>query len=133
MDFYTQFATDEKAEVEGVWVPVNPKARIKVARLGNPRHRECVRRKTALYKMAGSATTIPDEVWAQISREAVAETILVDWDGEGVTRDGKPVPYSKEEALKLICARKDFYQLVITLAENMDTFRVNGEAVLAKN
>jgi hypothetical protein len=131
MDLYRQFQTDDQKEVDGVWVPLSATARIKVARMGNPRYRECIKKKSAPYRQAGLATEIPAEVYQQLVREAVAETILVGW--EGLTTDGKKVPYTRETALKFCTDLKDFYSLVLTASDSMETFRVNGQAVLEKN
>ena len=131
MDLYEKYKTDEDKEVEGAWVPLSATARIKVARMGNTRYRECMRKKSAPYRQSGIANTIPPEVLEQIVREAVAETILVDW--KGITTDGTDVPYSKDTSLKFCTDLKDFYNLVLTAADNMETFRVNGQAVLVGN
>lgn len=132
MDLYQHFATDEQKEVEGAWIPLSETARIRIARMGNPQYAACVKRLALPFRSGGVLDEdIPDSVWKQITREAAAETILVDW--EGVTRDGEPLPYSKEEALKLLTARKDFYGLVLTAAQNMDNFRVRAQKQLEKN
>ena len=131
MDLYKQFKTDEKKEVEGIWVPLSATARLKIARMGNTRYRECIKRLSAPYRIAGINSQIPTDVYQQIVREAVAETILVDW--EGLTTDGHPRPYSKETALLFCTELKDFYDFVLTTSDSMETFRVNGQAVLEKN
>lgn len=132
MDLYQHFATDEQKEVEGAWVPLSTTAKIKVARMNNPRYRDCVKRLSAPYRVGGlEDVDIPDDVWKQITREAVAETILTDW--AGVTKEGAPLPYSKGEALALLTARKDFYGLVVMASQNMDHYRVKAQAQLEKN
>lgn len=131
MDLYEKYKTDEEKEVEGAWVPLSATARIKVSRMGNVRYRECMRRKSAPYRTAGISNAVPNDVLEQLVREAVAETILVDW--HGITTDGRDVPYSKEQALAFCTDLKDFYNFVLTAADNMETFRVNGQAVLVGN
>ena len=131
MDLYEKFKTDEGKETEGAWVPLSATARIKVARMGNARYREYMRKKSAPYRQSGIANAVPSEVLEQIVREAVAETILVDW--AGITTDGKEIPYSKETSLLFCTDLKDFYNVVLTAADNMETFRVNGQAVLVGN
>lgn len=131
MDLYRQFKTDEQKEVGGVWVPLSATARIKVARMGNARYRDCIKRLSAPYRVTGLANQIPQEVYQQLVRDAVAETILVDWDG--ITTDGQPVPYSRETALKFCTELKDFYDFVLTAADSMETFRVQAQAQTEKN
>ena len=131
MDIFKQFQTDEKAEVEGVWIPLDATTKVKIARLQNPRHTACLKRLSTPYIKPGMRQSdIPDDVYNEIAREAVAETILVDWSG--VERDGQPVPYSKDAALEA-CRVKDFYILVVTAAGTMETFRTARLAELEKN
>ena len=131
MDLYEKYKTNEEQEVDGAWVSLSATASIKVARMGNIRYRECMRKKSAPYRQSGIANAIPPEVLEQVVREAVAETILVGW--KGITTDGVDVPYSRETSLKFCTDLKDFYNVVLTAADNMETFRVNGQAVLMGN
>ncbi len=131
MDLFKQFQTDAHAEVDGVWIPLSTTARLKIARTGNPRHQACLKRLSLPYIKPGMRMTdIPDDTYAMITREAAAETILVDWDG--ITRDQQPVPYSKAEALAAL-EMKDFYELVLTAATSLETFRAARLAELEKN
>lgn len=131
MDLYKQFQTDAKAEAEGVWIPLSATARLKIARIGNPRHQVCLKRLSLPYIKPGMRMSdIPDEMYQEIAREAVAETILVDWDG--ITREQEPLPYSKAEALAAL-KMKDFYELVVTAATTLETFRTARLAELEKN
>lgn len=131
MDLHKQFKTDEQKEVEGAWVPLSASARLRVARMGNPRYRECIKRLSAPYRTAGLASAIPPDVYQQLVREAVAETILVGW--EGITTDGHPVAYSKEAALTFCTELKDFYDFVLTACDSMETFRVAAQETTVKN
>lgn len=131
MDLYKQFQTDEKAEEEGVWIPLSSSARLKIARLTNPKYQAALKRLSKPYIKPGMRMRdLDDEVYEDITRQAVAEAILLDW--EGIEKDGQPLPYSKQEALAAI-KMKDFYELVITASGNMETFRVARLAELEKN
>lgn len=131
MDLHRQFKTDEQKEVDGAWVPLSATARLRVARMGNPRYRECIKRLSAPYRTAGLASAIPPDVYQQLVREAVAETILVGW--EGITTDGQPVPYSNAAALTYCTELKDFYDFVLTASDSMETFRVQAQETTVKN
>lgn len=132
MNLYQQFQTDEQAEVEGVWIPLDATAKIKVARLGNARHQAATKRLLAPYVTAGMRVTdIPDDQYNDVSREAMAEAILLDWDGI-VNDRNEPVPYSKAEGLAAL-KMKDFYKLVERLAGSMENFRVARQQALEKN
>lgn len=131
MDLYKQFQTDKKAEEEGVWIPLSSTARLKIARMGNPRHQAALKRLSLPYVKPGMRVSdIADDVYAEIAREAAAETILVDWDG--ITRDQQPVPYSKSDALAAL-HMSDFYELVLKASSSLETYRVARLAELEKN
>lgn len=132
MNLYRQFKTDEQKEVDGVWVPLTATARVKIARMGNARYKECIKRLTAPYRQSGVSADIPDEIYQQLARETAAETILVDWDGIE-DQDGKALPYSKKAALDAINDLKDFYVLVMSVAHDMERFKVTAQAALEKN
>jgi len=133
MNLYTQFQTDEHKEVDGTWMPLDATTRIKIARIGNAKYTACVKRLSAPYLKPGVRTTdIPDDVWTGITLEAMAETILVDWDGV-VDNNNDPVPYSKAAALTALKDLKDFKLLVAGAADSMETFRMARLAELEKN
>ena len=132
MNLRKQFQTDEKAEVDGVWVPLSATAKIKVARSGNPRHSAAMKRLTKPYLKPGMrANDIADDVFLAIAKEAMAEAILVDWDGI-VNDNDEPLPFSKHEAMVAL-EFNDFYQLVWNAANAMENYRVARLAELEKN
>lgn len=131
MDLFRQFQTDTKAEEEGVWIPLSATARLRIARIGNPRHQAALKRLSTPYVKPGMRVSdLSDDVYMQLAKEAVVEAILLDW--EGITRDQQPVPYSKTEALAVLGLR-DFYELVLNAASNLETFRTARLAELEKN
>ncbi len=132
MNLYKQFKTREQAELDGVWVQISPTARLKIARSNNPRHQASIKRLSHPYLKPGMRSTdIPDDTWEQITREAAAETILVDWDGI-VDVTEQPLPYSKAEAMKVL-ALKDFAEVVFRIANSMEHYREERIAELEKN
>ena len=92
MNTFDCFKTDAKAEVEGVWVKVprsKTGAEVRVARLGNDRAREALRR---LYRESQDREKFnPDD--RATAAKLMSETVLVDW--RNVTVDGvENVPYT---------------------------------------
>lgn len=132
MDLFKTFKTDESKEQDGVWVQLDDgKSRLKIARNLNARYRAAQQLKMQRYKMAAKVKTIPDDVWNDMFNELIAETILVDW--EGITKDGKPYPYSKENALEAIAELKDFREMVMGFAVDMDNFKQELDEGTEKN
>lgn len=132
MDIFKTFKTDESKEQDGVWVQLDDgKSRLKIARNLNARYKAAQQLKMQRYKMAAKVKTIPDDVWNDMFNELIAETILVDW--EGITRDGEPYPYSKENALQAIGELKDFREMVMGFAADMDNFKQELDETTEKN
>lgn len=115
--------TDLNRESDGVWVEIGDGARIKVARIGNPRHAAMLRRLSAPYRRQINNSTLPDDVAFRISGEAMADAILLDW--EGLELDGAPLLYSRQAAKDLLCNQqlKDFRSQVQAAAEDEEAFR----------
>jgi len=132
MDLAKTFKTDTAKEQEGTWVPLDDgTAKLKIARMNNPRYREAQQRKLQRYKMAARSKVVPDDVWEGILNELIAETILVDW--EGITNDGKPYPYSVENAKQSLTELKDFREMVLGFADDMANFKASLDEATEKN
>lgn len=125
MDLRKAFGTDRKAEEEGVWINLGDGARIKVARSSNKRYRELIRRLLKPHRAAMRSDNLPDETMEAIVIEATAEALLLDW--QGIEFDGALLPYSVENAKKVLAALPDFRDAVATYAGEMATFRAQAE------
>lgn len=131
MDLFSKFKTDAEKERDGVWVPLDGEGRIRVARTNNPLYRESLVRKVSRYKTATKSKVIPEDDWLDIVNELVAETILVGW--EGITEKGQPLPYSVENAKRVLTELKDFREMVLSIADNMDNFKEELDEGTEKN
>ncbi len=132
MDIRKAFATDRQAEQDGVWVALGEGARVKVARFNNPRHRAVLDRLRRPYRsllMAGR--DLPDDVAESMTIEATAETLLLDWDG--IEDNGTPLPFSKDNARRLLADLPDFRDAVAFLSMQAETFRREALETAAKN
>src|SRR5687767_1596968 len=117
----SKFRTDPNLESEGVWVPIGEGARIKIARSGNAKGAELFERLTDPpdIKLAIRAGTLSVEKLNEIMTEVLSQAVLLDW--EGITENGKLLPYTKENA-KRILAIKDFRKLVLDLSQEQELF-----------
>lgn len=127
-----EFRNDLNLENDGVWISLNDAAKVKVARSGNPRHSEILRRLSAPYRRQISNNSLSNDVAFKISGEALAEAILLDWEGVE-DDDGKPLPYSKSAARDLLCNRQyeaRFRNPIVAASEEVEAFRqtVIGDA-----
>lgn len=131
----SRFKTDTALEDEGVWTTIDASsdAQIRVARIGNRRYRETMARRLKPYRRALRAGTLDDSVTERITAEVLAETVLLDW--RGVSADGVPLPYSREAARDLLLdpAYRDFRDLVVELAGELDLYRERDLEAAEKN
>jgi hypothetical protein len=130
MDLKT-FKTDLKLEIEGVWFPIDEKARLKVARYGNDRFKELMSKKARPYKQSIRNDTLPDRIYDKILIEAMAETILLDW--ENIEENDTPIPYSVENAKRLLTEYKDFRDLVSNFSNEAASYRAEERQDDLKN
>lgn len=126
----TEFAIDERLEIEGVWCYIGQGASLLVARDGNPRFMEAMRKKMSTYRTQFQVDNITDEEATAILIEAIAETILLGW--KGIEDDeGKELIYSRENSIKYLTKYNDFRKLVANLSANNKRYReaIEEEAI----
>lgn len=73
-----------------------------------------------------------DEISARILREAYAEGVVVGWNNVK-DAEGKDMPFSKENVIKLFTDLPDLFADVRTQAENVSLFREEQEKADEKN
>lgn len=117
------FKTDESKSNEGVWCPVDPTTQIKIARYGNRLFQRALQREMKPYKQMIDKGALDDDTADLLLVTAMAEGILVDW--RGMTHGGEPLPYTRAAAIELLLDKKfrDFRELVVNLAQDMQLFR----------
>ncbi|MDP6698088.1 MAG: hypothetical protein QGH25_00440 [Candidatus Latescibacteria bacterium] len=124
VDIGKRYGTDETAELEGTWVDMGEGLKIKIARLNNPNYVKVHNRLMQPYRGQTMRGTMSPEVTLRITCESLAETILLDWDG--MEYNGKKLPHSTANALKVLTEFKDFREDVIFLAAEKETFRAEA-------
>lgn len=122
-----RFRTDLDREVEGVWVDIGKGAKLKIARIGNPKYKEVFSEQAKPYRRQIRSGNLSDEVAERILAKSLAETVLLDW--EGLEENGEPLPYSKKAALDLLTnpQYKDFRDLVAELGNEAELFHQKEE------
>lgn len=119
----SQLKTDLKRETEGAWVDYRPGVRLRIARVNNPNYDALLRKLGKPYRSQLRREDLAGDVLDDIVRKVFAETVLLDWEGIE-DDDGKPVPYSKEQALAYLTDIPDFYRDVQELAGQAALFRI---------
>ena len=130
-DIRKMFGTNKNAEIDGVWQDIGEKVKVKVARIGNPQYQKAFRKITKPHKQALRRGSLNDEVADKLLIKAMAKSILLDWSG--LEEDGKPVPYSYENAVRLLTDYRDFRDDVSDFANDMESFRAEEDKETEKN
>lgn len=139
MNLFKQFATDPRAEKEGVRfeIGVNSKGEtiaFQIARAGgqNTRYLKAVEAKTKPYRMQIQAGTLDNELAAKLMREVFAESVVIGWDGVE-DENGQPLQYSPEAAATLFEQLPELYALLQEQAQNVALYRKDVLDGVAKN
>lgn len=115
------FKTDKTLEEQGTWIDLSPTSKIKLARIGCKNFQQEVKKRQKPYRAMVRAGTLPDHVQTQILVGVLAETIILGW--EGFTEGGEPVPYTKDNAVRVLTESRDFRDFIVTLADDINVFK----------
>jgi hypothetical protein len=132
MDIFKSYGTDPKKTTEGVWFDLGGKAKVKVARWGKSNSKFLHALFDAGKEHPGVfERTDPEAIAVQdkILREVSAETVLLDW--EGLDWKGEPLPYSRENAIKVL-ALPEFNEVISGFAASTQKYLMDDEEVSVK-
>ncbi len=123
------FGTDAKKEQEGVWHDLGDGIRVRIARIGNPNYQKRFQAISKPHRRAIRRGTLNEEIAEQLLVQCLSETIVLDW--EGIELDDVTVPYSTENAIKILTDYKDLREYINDIANEMEGYREadNDEAV----
>ena len=131
MDVFASYATDEVAEVEGRWFPLDKKTKVLVARTGNPNYLKAIRQRMKDAQIDTEDQSDENEkLVSDLVVETMAETILLGW--KSLTMKGEDLPYSKANAIKVLSV-KGFRTRISSIADKLDSFKVKEEKELGND
>lgn len=130
MDLKKDFSTNKELEEAGAWIDIGDGGKLKIARAGNKKSIAYSRQMAKPHMAQITYGKLSDEVATELAVEVLAETILLDWDG--MTDGGKPLPYSKENALNMLRAYPDFRDLVSQISNERKTFQKEIDEAITK-
>lgn len=119
MDLDKTFGTDANLEETGVWIELDKTSSIKIARMGNKRSKEMATRLNKSAKIANKYSL--NDVGEDDLTDIIAHTVIIDW--KGIKLKGQELPFSVENAKKVLKEYKDFRGLILELSTEMETFR----------
>lgn len=125
------FGVDKNKEVDGVWENITEDIRIKIARIGNPRYQKAIQKYMRPHRRTIRRGTVDDSIIEQCVIKAMADTVLLGW--EGVEEDGKALVYSRDEAERLLTDYREFREQVSEIASELEAFRAEEDEEAEKN
>lgn len=133
MDLFSTFATDEKLEIEGRWVPFDANTSFKIARSYNKHFSRIFQRLYNANKLAIQAKgDTAEELADNIMCEVMAKTILLDWKGPVKIKGEDLGAYSIDGAKKAL-KLKGFREWVQTQADDTASYKVEQDEEDLKN
>jgi len=120
---YSEFQTNASAELDGVWVRnIGPEFHVKIARWLNRKHQKLLRRLTKPFQQQIDRETMPDDQADEIAIRAMAETVVMDWEG-ATDENGGPLAPSMENKIKLLTDLPDLREAIQVASRVQDQYR----------
>ena len=130
---YQQYQTDPTAEAEGVWVrDLAPGFHVKIARLNNPKHKAVSLRLARPFRAQIDRDTLSEEKADELVVQALAETIVMDWEG-GTDEAGAALEPTLANKVKLLTDLPDLRADIVQAAKTQDLYRAESIEAAVKN
>lgn len=116
--------TDSQKSNDGIWVDFEEGIRLKVARLHNAEYDKYLQRISKPYLRKIRTNTLNRDITADLTKQAVAKHILLDWENIE-DESGDPIPYSSEKALEFFRDPdlSELYNFVLETADANELYR----------
>lgn len=113
------FRLDKTAKSSGVWIDFGGGASIKIAAFDNPSFADAFRKATKPYNDLNKE--IPEDDQIEIMSRTMSQFIVLDW--KGIYDGDEELPYSNENAYRLLKELEWIRSKIITEAQKLDNFR----------
>lgn len=121
MDLNKAYGMNKDAVDNGKWFTTDANVKVKVAKIGNPFFvAELQRLQKNNITVLRSGTPEAGELNAAITLEAIAKTILKDWE---VEIDGVSIPYTWEVGVEYMTKYYELHEHVSAFALDRNNFR----------
>ena len=120
MDLKKSFAVSTRKAVEGIWESMDSDTQILVAKSGNARYEEELQKAIRPYRNQIRRNQMSPEKNLDIIATVMSRTILLDW--KDLYENETLVPYSQENAKRLLLSYPEFRQYVSDLADDVSRY-----------
>lgn len=134
MSLYKTFGTSADLEQSGIWLqygyadvpegePARP-IRIRISRAGgnNTKFARIMEAKTRPYRRSIQTETLDNKIAESLFREVYAEAVILGWENVQ-DADGKDLPFTRENVIKVLTDLPDLYQDIREAAAKATLFR----------
>ncbi len=125
-DLDEEFGSNERAEIDGVWVSLGEDAGVKVSRLGNPEAQRAYRKIPRAIRKSIEDGSMGNKQAILFLAKFMAEHILQDW--KGLSSKGKSLPsYTSERGKEHMVEFRRFRDKVWEISVDEDLYNVELE------
>ncbi len=125
-DLSEEFGSNERAEIDGVWISLGEDAGVKVARLGNPVAQKAYRKLPKAIRNEIEGGFMGNKQAVQFLSSFMAEHVLKDW--KGLSHKSKSLPaYTPEHGAKHLKEFRRFRDRVWEISTDDDLYNVELE------
>jgi len=124
MDFRHMYGFDKDKAEDGVWVDLglDDGSRVRIGKIGRMAYGKSLDRYGRKYqKIVRLGQSIPLEDATKMIIQVYADTVVLDW--ENIRIDGKPLPYTRDNAVWLLTEFPDFRTFVEAHANDNELFQ----------
>lgn len=129
MSLYAQFETDKVFEQDGIYLEYGPASngkpiRFKVARAGgaNKGYSKSLEKFSRMHRVALENETLSNDVAKKALLDVFCTSVLLGWENVE-DRDGKPLPFTRDNAIALMTDLPDLYDNIQKQASKAALFR----------
>lgn len=132
MGIYKNYRTNHTSEIEGVLLDFGNGEKIRLARAGGSNKNFLRAAERLQRKCAGEVRNRTEAEAARLLAEVYADSVVLDWEGVK-DAEGKDLPFSRENVIKLLSDLPEFFAEVRARAEGLALFRDEALETDSKN
>ncbi len=121
--------TDQKKEVDGVWVDFYGGAKLKLASMQSPVYKAALAKQAKLNKLRlDDDNDDVVELVNELTCKAMADHVLIDWKGINLPEE-KDAKYTPEKGETALLRSAKFREFVAEAADDHNNFKATADAV----
>jgi hypothetical protein len=129
---FNRFSTDQNREEQGVWVDFGDGIRIRIRRIRSKKSADVRKELEKPLVDQIRRGPLPEAEAEDLLVRQIAYGVIVDWEGVDLG-DGVVVPYTRENAVKLLKALPELRDAILQISVDADSYRLKVDEDAEKN